>query len=43
MESLKEVKPGALHQNLCGINKKNKLELQNPTQDDVKAWIENIK
>ncbi|PLX17512.1 MAG: lysine--tRNA ligase, partial [Marinilabiliales bacterium] len=43
LESLKEVKPGALHQNLCGINKKNKLELQNPTQDDVKAWIENIK
>lgn len=43
IESLKEVKPGALHQKLCGLNKKHKLDLQNPGQDDVKNWIENIK
>jgi len=43
VESMKEVKPGALHQNLCGFNKKNKLKLQNPGQNDVKKWIENIK
>ncbi len=31
---------GKLHQELCGINKKFKLELKNPTIDEVKAWIE---
>ena len=37
---LKEVeKHTKLHQDLCGFNKKNKLGLQNPTQDDVKAWL----
>jgi lysyl-tRNA synthetase class 2 len=37
---LKEVeKHTKLHQDLCGYNKKNKLGLQNPTQDDVKAWV----
>jgi len=40
VEKLKEVeKHTKLHQDLCGFNKKNKLGLQNPTQDDVKAWI----
>ncbi|NBC83360.1 MAG: lysine--tRNA ligase [Bacteroidetes bacterium] len=29
----------ALHQQLCGYNKKNKLGLKNPGQDDVKGWI----
>ena len=28
-----------LHQDLCGYNKKNKLGLKNPTQDEVAAWI----
>lgn len=38
---LKETeKPAKLHQDICGFNKKNKLELKNPTQDEVKAWIE---
>ena len=37
---LKEVeKHTKLHQYLCGYNKKNKLGLQNPTQDDVKIWL----
>ncbi len=37
---LKEVeKHTKLHQDLCGYNKKNKLGIQNPTQDEVKAWL----
>ncbi len=30
---------GKLQQDMCGLNKKFKLELQNPTIDEVKAWI----
>ncbi len=38
--SIKEFeKPGKLHQEVCGYNKKNKLGLTNPSQDDVAAWI----
>ncbi len=38
---LREVeKHTKLHQELCGFNKKNKLGLTNPSQDEVKAWIE---
>jgi lysyl-tRNA synthetase, class II len=37
---LKEVeKHTKLHQDLCGYNKKNKLGLQNPSQDDLKTWL----
>jgi lysyl-tRNA synthetase class 2 len=37
---LKDVeKHTKLHQDICGYNKKNKLGLQNPSQDDVKAWL----
>ena len=39
VEELKEENPNKLHQTLCGLNKKNKLGLKNPTQDDVKAWL----
>ncbi|HNZ85675.1 MAG TPA: DUF4332 domain-containing protein, partial [Paludibacteraceae bacterium] len=28
-----------LHQQLCGINKKHKLSLPNPTLADVQVWI----
>ena len=31
---------GKLHQELCALNKKFKLELKNPTADEVAAWIE---
>jgi lysyl-tRNA synthetase class 2 len=31
---------GKLQQDLCGLNKKFKLELTNPAVDAVKAWIE---
>ncbi len=42
ISKLREVeKHTKLHQDLCGFNKKNKLGLQNPTQDEVKAWLEN--
>ena len=38
--SLKKVeKHTKLHQDLCGYNKKNKLGLKNPSQDEVAAWI----
>jgi lysyl-tRNA synthetase class 2 len=37
---LKEVdKHTKLHQDLCGYNKKNKLGLPNPSQEDVKSWL----
>lgn len=37
---LNDVKPGKLFNDLCGINKKEKLGLKNPTPDDVKKWCE---
>lgn len=40
VESLKEVEnPNKFHQELCGINKKEKLGLTNPTQDEVRVWL----
>ncbi len=40
VENLKESNPNKLHQELCGLNKKHKLGLQNPKPDDVKNWVE---
>ncbi len=39
---LEDIKPNKLHQDLCGANKKLKLGLKNPSQDEVKAWIAKI-
>ena len=39
-EALRKIAPGKLHNDLCGFNKKNKLGLQNPSQEDVKHWVE---
>ncbi len=40
LQSLKEVKnPNKLHQEICGYNKKNKLGLKNPSQDEVSKWL----
>lgn len=39
IESLKKANPGKLFNDLCGMNKKHKLELSNPSADDVKGWI----
>ncbi len=41
--SIAEVNAGKLHQELCGINKKYKLNLPNPTIDAVNEWIGNVK
>ncbi len=40
VESLKDVNPNKLHQELCGLNKKFKLELNNPTPEEVLTWTE---
>jgi len=40
IDKLKEANPNKLHQTICGLNKKHKLELQNPSADDVRAWLE---
>ncbi len=41
---LKEVeKHTRLHQDLCGMNKKKKLGLPNPTPEEVKTWLEALK
>ncbi len=38
LDSLKDAKPGKLFNDLCGLNKKGKLGLKNPTADEVKNW-----
>ena len=40
VKALQEANPNKLFQELCGINKKYKLEIPNPSQDEVKAWVE---
>ncbi|MDD2634491.1 MAG: lysine--tRNA ligase [Bacteroidales bacterium] len=40
VKALKESNPNKLHQTICGYNKKNKLGLTNPSQEQVKAWVE---
>ena len=37
-----EVNPAKLHQEICGVNKKYKLNLTNPTVDNVTEWIAQI-
>ena len=39
---MKEVNPQKLHQDICGLNKKFKLNLTNPTVDQVAEWISKI-
>lgn len=39
-KQLKELNPNKFHQDLCGMNKKHKMGLKNPSQDEVKSWIE---
>jgi lysyl-tRNA synthetase class 2 len=43
INSLKELKiqnPNKLHGQLCGLRKKMKLDLKNPTPDEVSSWID---
>lgn len=37
---LKEANPNKLHQQLCGLNKKFKMELKNLDLEQVKQWVE---
>jgi len=39
IDKLKEAKPGKLHNTICGINKKHKLGLTNPSLEEVKDWL----
>mgnify|MGYP000095005640 len=42
VSDIKDVNPQKLHMDICGINKKYKLELANPTVKDVEGWVEKI-
>ena len=39
IEALKGLNPNKFHQDICGLNKKHKLELTNPTKEEVAEWI----
>ncbi|SEG05842.1 lysine--tRNA ligase [Parabacteroides chinchillae] len=41
VDTLKDVNPNKLRQELCEMNKKYKLELQNPSAEEVELWIAN--
>ena len=40
--NMQGVNPQKVHMDICGVNKKYKLDLKNPTVDEVAAWIEKI-
>lgn len=42
VDTLKEANANKLRQALCELNKKYKLELQNPTIQEIEAWIANV-
>ena len=42
VDTLKEANANKLRQELCELNKKYKLELQNPTIQEIEAWIANV-
>ena len=37
---LKGLNPNKFHQDICGLNKKHKMELTNPSKEEVAEWIE---
>ncbi|MBR5983931.1 MAG: lysine--tRNA ligase [Bacteroidales bacterium] len=39
VKQLKEMTPQKLHPTLCGMNKKHKLGLQNPTIEEITGWL----
>ncbi len=39
VKDLKEIKAGKFFNDICGLNKKNKLGLDNPSIDDVNKWL----
>ncbi len=42
VENMKGLVAAKFHQELCGLNKKNKLQLTNPTLDQVNTWLSNL-
>lgn len=40
VKSLQNINAGKLHQEICGLNKKFKLELNNPSLEEVNQWVE---
>ena len=43
VSDMKDVNPQKLHMDICGINKKYKLDLANPTVNEVADWVGRIK
>ena len=43
VSDMKDVNPQKLHMDICGINKKYKLELATPTVNEVADWVGRIK
>ena len=43
VSDMKDVNPQKRHRDICGINKKYKLELANPTVNEVADWVGRIK
>ncbi|MDD2314461.1 MAG: lysine--tRNA ligase [Proteiniphilum sp.] len=41
VKALQEVNPNKFHQEICGLNKKFKMGLNNPSPEEVKTWIAN--
>ncbi|MDD4632526.1 MAG: lysine--tRNA ligase [Proteiniphilum sp.] len=39
VKSLRDLNPNKFHQEICGLNKKFKMGLNNPTSEEVKVWI----
>ncbi len=39
VEELEKANPNKLHQDLCGLNKKHKLGLVNPSREEVAKWV----
>ena len=41
VDAMKGLNPNKFHQDVCGLNKKEKLGLTNPTKEEVEKWIRN--
>ena len=41
IEGLKALNPNKFHQDICGLNKKYKMDLKNPSKEEVAEWIVN--
>ncbi len=40
VQDIKDINPQKLQMEVCGVNKKYKLGLENPKVDEFQAWIE---